>query len=304
MRRFLSLLLLATLIGVAGFAADSHEVVVHYDGTTATVDVAEDITQYITVKVSGADVTVTQSADVVDEITYRLSGETDNGSFIHSGDFKITLSLEGLRLASQTGVTMQIKNGGKTPDLCLMLTSPQLTVGEAYELRDVTSNQTLGVVSSLESPYSNMTVGEGLNIYDTVFEKATFTYGDQTLPYRWRMFNSESMQKPAILFYLHEAPSRGTDNTMQLQEVAIDSICRYLSARDILDGADHVTTCNTAFTTDRLDWLFAQKRSSETGIIGVMSITSNNDAVYDLYGRRVSNPQKGIYIQNSKKVIF
>ena len=83
----------------------------HYDGTTATVDVAEDITQYITVKVSGADVTVTQSADVVDEITYRLSGETDNGSFIHSGDFKITLSLEGLRLASQTGVTMQIKNG-------------------------------------------------------------------------------------------------------------------------------------------------------------------------------------------------
>jgi predicted peptidase len=73
---------------------------------------------------------------------------------------------------------------------------------------------------------------------------------------------------------------------------------------DILDGADHVTTCNTAFTTDRLDWLFAQKRSSETGIIGVMSITSNNDAVYDLYGRRVSNPQKGIYIQNSKKVIF
>lgn len=317
------------------------------------------------------------------------------------------------------------ENGGKTPDLCLMLTSPQLTVGEAYELRDVTSNQTLGVVSSLEPPYSNITAGEGLNIYDTVFEKATFTYGDQTLPYRWRMFNSESMQKPAILLYLHEAPSRGTDNATQLQEVAIDSICRYLSARDIpvmmivphcppttgwtgrlrrvvnelvkqnmsnndcdvsriyivgcsigatgtwcqlsnypnfyaaampiagdptgynaanvattpvrtimgsadvvmpltnvqtfqravtaargtllldiLNDADHVTTCNTAFTTDRLDWLFAQKRSSETGIIGVMSITSNNDADYDLNGRRVSTPPKGIYIQNGKKVIF
>ena len=781
MRRFLSLLLLATLIGVAGFAADSHEVVVHYDGTTATVDVAEDITQYITVKIEGADVTVTQSTDVADEITYRLSGETDNGSFVHSGDFKITLSMDGLRLASQTGVAMQIKNGkriavvlkdgtenvltdadgggqkgcmvvkghsefqgggsltingrgkhaykgdeyvelkadlgtltlnstvkdgihidqyflmkggtlnitttgggywdkddlktkapaginsatdviirggtlnllstgdgakcikcdstftmeggsltahtkgaryiyelyegdkndvdnipdslktspkaikadfgicitggsmnlyteqdggegleskdtltitggdihieafddcinaagdirisggnlylysldndgidtnqsmyitggnivtlgnhhrelgidvndkspkknlyiqggtivsiggtnqiarpfasddaqpviyykgklnagmqlllrnasgddvwhytlerdytaengGTAPDLCLMMTSPQLTVGEAYELRDLTSSQTLGIVSSLEFPYSNMTADEGLNIYDAVFEKATFTYGDQTLPYRWRLFNGESLQKPVILLYLHEAPSRGTDNSMQLQEVAIDSICRYLSSRDIpvmmivphcppttgwtgrlrrvvnelvkqsiadnncyasgiyvvgcsigatgtwcqlsnypdfyaaampiagdptgydaakvattpvrtvmgsadvvmplanvqsflpdvtaaggtilldiLDGADHVTTCNTAFTTDRLDWLFAQKRSSETGIIGVMSITSNNDAVYDLYGRRVSNPQKGIYIQNGKKVIF
>ena len=782
MRRLLSLLLLATFIGVAGFATNNHEVVVHYDGTTAMVDVAEDITQYITVKVSGADVTVTQSADVVDEITYRLSGETDNGSFIHSGDFKITLSLEGLRLASQTGVAMQIKNGkriavvlkdgtenvltdadggsqkacmvvkghaefqgggsltingrgkhaykgdeyvelkadlgtltlnstvkdgihtdqyflmkggtlnitttgggywdkddlktkapaginsatdviirggtlnllstgdgakcikcdstftmeggsltahtkgaryiyelyegdkndvdnipdslktspkavkadfgicitggsinlyteqdggegleskdtltitgghirieafddcinaandiricggdlylysidndgidtnqsmyitggnivtlgnhlhelgidvndkspykklyiqggtivcvggtsqiarpfasddaqpviyykgklnagmqlllrnatgdgvwhytlerdytaengGKTPDLCLMLTSPQLTVGEAYELRDVTSNQTLGVVSSLESPYSNMTVGEGLNIYDTVFEKATFTYGDQTLPYRWRMFNSESMQKPAILFYLHEAPSRGTDNTMQLQEVAIDSICRYLSARDIpvmmivphcppttgwtgrlrrvvnelvkqnisnndcdasriyivgcsigatgtwcqlsnypdfyaaampiagdptgynaanvattpvrtvmgsadvvmplanvqsflpdvtaaggtilldiLDNADHVTTCNTAFTADRLDWLFSQVRGGETGVKNVCKTDSiKHSEVYDLSGRRVNRPTYGIYIQNKQKVVF
>ena len=769
-------------MGVAGFAADNHEVVVHYDGTTATVDVAEDITQFITVKIKDADITVTQSADVTEEIIYRLSGATDNGSFVHSGDFKITLSLEGLRLASQTGVAMQIKNGkriaivlkngtentltdadggsqkacmvvkghaefqgggsltingrgkhaykgdeyvelkadlgtltlnstvkdgihtdqyflmkggtlnitttgggywdkddlktkapaginsatdviirggtlnllstgdgakcikcdstftmeggeltaqtkgaryiyelydgdkndvdnipdslktspkavkadfgicitggsmnlyteqdggegleskdtltitggnihieafddcinaagdiritggdlylysidndgidtnqsmyitggnivtlgnylhelgidvndkspykklyiqggtivcvggtsqiarpfasdeaqpviyckgkfnasmqlllsdittgeevmryilerdytqeagGTAPDLIAIFTSPLLKVGEAYELRDESTGQTLGIVTCLESPYSDMTTGEGLNIYDTVFEKATFTYGDQTLPYRWRMFNSESMQKPAILLYLHEAPSRGTDNTMQLQEVAIDSICRYLSARDIpvmmivphcppttgwtgrlrrvvnelvkqnisnndcdasriyvvgcsigatgtwcqlsnypdfyaaampiagdptgynaanvattpvrtimgsadvvmpltnvqtfqpaviaaggtllldiLDGADHVTTCNTAFTTDRLDWLFAQKRSSETGIIGVMSITSNNDAVYDLYGRRVSNPQKGIYIQNGKKVIF
>ena len=782
MRRLLSLLLLATLMGVAGFAANSHEVVVHYDGTTATVDVAEDITQFITVKIKDADITVTQSADVVDEITYRLSGETDNGSFIHSGDFKITLSLEGLRLASQTGVAMQIKNGkriavvlkdgtenvltdadggsqkacmvvkghaefqgggsltingrgkhaykgdeyvelkaglgtltlnstvkdgihidqyflmkggtlnitttgggywdkddlktkapaginsatdviirggtlnllstgdgakcikcdstftmeggsltahtkgaryiyelyegdkndvdnipdslktspkavkadfgicitggsmnlyteqdggegleskdtltitggnihieafddcinaagdiritsgdlylysidndgidtnqsmyitggnivtlgnymhelgidvndkspyknlyiqggtivcvggtsqiarpfasdeaqpviyckgkfnasmqlllsdittgeevmryilerdytqeagGTAPDLIAIFTSPLLKVGEAYELRDESTGQTLGIVTSLESPYSDMTTEEGLNIYEALFEKAVYTYGDQTLPYRWRLFNGESMQKPAILLYLHEAPSRGTDNTMQLQEVAIDSICRYLSARDIpvmmivphcppttgwtgrlrrvvnelvkqnisnngcdasriyvvgcsigatgtwcqlsnypdfyaaampiagdptgynaanvattpvrtvmgsadtvmplanvqsflpdvttaggtllldiLDGADHVTTCNTAFTTDRLDWLFAQKRSSETGIIGVMSITSNNDAVYDLNGRRVSPPKKGIYMQNGKKVIF
>ena len=111
MRRLLSLLLLATLMSVAGFAADNHEVVVHYDGTTATVDVAEDITPFLTVKIQDADVTVTQSSDVTEEIIYRLSGATDNGSFVHSGDFKITLSLEGLKLASQKGVAMQIKNG-------------------------------------------------------------------------------------------------------------------------------------------------------------------------------------------------
>lgn len=73
---------------------------------------------------------------------------------------------------------------------------------------------------------------------------------------------------------------------------------------EIEEGWSHPTTCEQSYTDQRLDWLFSQKRSSETGIIGVMSITSNNDAVYDLNGRRVSPPKKGIYIQNGKKVIF
>jgi len=271
-----------------------------------------------------------------------------------------------------------------------------------------------------------MTADEGLNIYDAVFEKATFTYGDQTLPYRWRLFNGESLQKPVILLYLHEAPSRGTDNAMQLQEVAIDSICRYLSSRDIpvmmivphcppttgwtgrlrrvvnelvkqsiadnncyasriyvvgcsigatgtwcqlsnypdfyaaampiagdptgydaakvattpvrtvmgsadvvmplanvqsflpdvtaaggtilldiLDNADHVTTCNTAFTADRLDWLFSQVRGGETGVKNVCKTDSiKHSEVYDLSGRRVNRPTYGIYIQNKQKVVF
>ena len=103
--------MLATFAGVAGFAADNHEVVVRYDGATTTVDVSEDVSQFITVDVNGADVTVEQDDEVADEITYRLMGQTDNGSFVHKGDFKITLSLEGLQLASQTGAAMQIKNG-------------------------------------------------------------------------------------------------------------------------------------------------------------------------------------------------
>ena len=109
--RYILLIMLATLADVAGFAADNHEVVVRYDGATTTVDVSEDVSQFITVDVNGADVTVEQDDEVADEITYRLMGQTDNGSFVHKGDFKITLSLEGLQLASQTGAAMQIKNG-------------------------------------------------------------------------------------------------------------------------------------------------------------------------------------------------
>ena len=106
---FLSILLV--FFAVTGFSANDREVVIVYQGATATVSVAEDVSQFITVDVNGADVTVEQDDEVADEITYRLTGQTDNGSFVHKGDFKITLSLEGLQLASQTGAAIQIKNG-------------------------------------------------------------------------------------------------------------------------------------------------------------------------------------------------
>jgi len=111
MKRLLMPFMLATLIGVAGFSANPHEVIVSWRGTAASVDVSDVIAEFVTVCVNGADVSVSQSSEVADEITYRLSGESENGSFVHEGDFKVTLSLEGLQLASQTGAAMQIKNG-------------------------------------------------------------------------------------------------------------------------------------------------------------------------------------------------
>ena len=111
MKRLFSLFLLAALVCVASVADNVREVAVHYNGATATVQVSPDIEAQVGVSVNGADVQVSQSADVCDEITYRLSGTSDNGSFLHSGDYKITLSFEGLNLTSQTGAAVQIKNG-------------------------------------------------------------------------------------------------------------------------------------------------------------------------------------------------
>lgn len=33
------------------------------------------------------------------------------------------------------------------------------------------------------------------------------------------------------------------------------------------------------------------------------NIRSDDDAIYDLMGRRISNPSKGIYIQNGEKIV-
>ncbi len=109
-KRIFTFLTLAALFLMAA-RAGSREVVVCFNGATATVEVSADIQPYITAKVSGADVEVEQSDAVAEEITYRLSGESPDGSFVHSGDYKINLSLEGLLLTSQKGSAIQIKNG-------------------------------------------------------------------------------------------------------------------------------------------------------------------------------------------------
>lgn len=111
MKRLFYLFLMVTLTCVASIAANVREVIVSYNGSTATVEVSSDLNTLVTASVNGADVQITQSADVTEKVTYRLSGASDNGSFLHSGDTPITLSFEGLKLTSQTGAAVQIKNG-------------------------------------------------------------------------------------------------------------------------------------------------------------------------------------------------
>ncbi len=105
--------LFVTCVLVTAFSANTREVLVRYNGSSATVDVSPDITSLVTVSVNGANVVVGQSGDVNDEITYRLSGASEDGSFVHTGDHNITLSFEGLHLTSQTGLTVQIKNSNR-----------------------------------------------------------------------------------------------------------------------------------------------------------------------------------------------
>lgn len=46
------------------------------------------------------------------------------------------------------------------------------------------------------------------------------------------------------------------------------------------------------------------KRNATTGISTVSSNTADGNTVYDLQGRRVQNPVKGIYVMNGKKIVF
>lgn len=259
--------------------------------------------------------------------------------------------------------------------------------------------------------------------YDGVFSYESHTYEGVTLPYRKAVLNADKAGEPILVTYLHEAPSRGTDNALQLKEAAVDSIYTYLlqSGRpaifivphcptttgwtgqlrrvihhlqdecasvsnvkgkyiagcsigangvwcqlnfypsyytaamavagdpsgynaieiattpvltvmgtadtvmplvnvenfipavqtaggtirlDVEDDSDHVTTCNRAYTRERLDWLFSHSKGGTTGVASVKASQIATDSpVYDLNGRRVSHPGHGYYIENGKIVI-
>ena len=100
--------------GVAQAQSDNSVQVV-YNGTSATVTVADNISQYLTVSQQGAHVSIAQSDSVASEITYTLSGTSTDGEFYMSGSYKATIELNGLTLTNATpvysGAAVHIQNG-------------------------------------------------------------------------------------------------------------------------------------------------------------------------------------------------
>lgn len=100
--------------GIAQAQSDNSVQVV-YNGTSATVTVADNISQYLTVSQQGAHVSIAQSDSVSSEITYTLSGTSTDGEFYMSGSYKATIELNGLTLTNSSavysGAAVHIQNG-------------------------------------------------------------------------------------------------------------------------------------------------------------------------------------------------
>ncbi len=104
-----------TSMVVVGSTSDAEDNTVNilYNGSTATVTMADNVSSYVTAEVNGAHVTITQSnTDAVDgdEITYVLSGSTADGSLTLDGSYKCTISLAGLTMTNPSGAAINITN--------------------------------------------------------------------------------------------------------------------------------------------------------------------------------------------------
>lgn len=106
---------LVLTIAVGAQTPSNNTVEVSYNGTTATVAVADNVAQYLTVSQSGAHVSIAQSDSLASEITYKLSGTSTDGEFYMSGSYKATIELNGLTLTNVTpvysGAAIHIQNG-------------------------------------------------------------------------------------------------------------------------------------------------------------------------------------------------
>ncbi len=109
------LILIAFAAFGAAMAQSDNTVEVVYNGTTATVSVADNIAGLLTVSQQGAHVSIAQSDSVASEITYTLSGTSTDGEFYMSGSYKATVELNGLTLTNATpvysGAAVHIQNG-------------------------------------------------------------------------------------------------------------------------------------------------------------------------------------------------
>ena len=112
------------------FADDN--VLVKYNNYVADVYVAGNIANHITAQVTGAHVAVMQDAEVATEYTYTLQGTSPNGSFYHSGAYKMTLALNGVSLTNPDSAAINIQNSKRI--------AVQLADGTANTLTDGANN--------------------------------------------------------------------------------------------------------------------------------------------------------------------
>ena len=141
----LSILLILTAFAtcVAAQTPANNTVEVTYSGTSATVAVADNISQYLTVTQQGAHVSIAQSDSLASEVTYRLSGASTDGEFYMSGSYKATLELNGLTLTNVTpvysGAAVHIQHGQRTNVKELTRTTGASTIMITHDLGVVAS---------------------------------------------------------------------------------------------------------------------------------------------------------------------
>jgi len=140
MKKKLLNLVLLMAIATTSNAINDNTVEIVYNGTTATITIANNISSYITDNSDGSShVKLIQSESFTGidpdednedgEITYVLKGTSSDGEFYLEGSFKATIELNGVTLTNPSGPAINIQDGKRIAISVKNGTSNNLTDG-------------------------------------------------------------------------------------------------------------------------------------------------------------------------------
>ncbi len=336
MKRFFPLIALVSLLAfpTTSRAIDNNTVEIVYSGTTATVTIADNIASYVTCNsgtssrvqlvqassFAGVDAT---SDNEDGEIYYSLSGSSDSGCFYLEGSYKCTVELNGLTLTNPDSAAIVIMNGKRIAVSAKKGTTNTLTDGAndvhkgCYHCKGHTKFKgkgTLTVVgNSAHAIYSkeyievkNLTLNITSAVKDAMHCKEYFLMESGTV-------NIASATDDGIQVELDGDTSTGEITATSTVDAHEDEDSGNFYMEDgtltISSFGGKAIKADGTITQSGGTWSgFSssdnEENASSTGIDAVtVSATIGQQAVYDLSGRRVINPTKGLYILGGKKVV-
>ena len=300
-------------------AVDNNTVEIVYNGDNATVTIAPNISNYVTVQsgssshvkliqneaFEGVDATIN---NVYGEIIYVLSGTSTDGEFYVEGSYKSIVELNGLSLTNPSGPAINIQNGKRISFSVKKDTKNSISDGVNEEYNgclhckghlkmkgkgelNVSGNSRHGIYSKEYIEIKNLTLNITNAIKDAIHCKEYFLMESGTV-------NISSAQDDGIQVELSGLESTGvkTDHEDEdtgnfYMESGTLTITGYAGSAIKTDG-----TISYIGGTQNFDVNDTQTLAS---INDVKTAFKKNAVVYDLSGRRVmpgTITNRGVYV--------
>ena len=294
---------------IAAHAINDDNVEIVYNGTTAEVTIAPNIADVVTVTSGTSSHVIIKSDTESTEIIYSLKGTSDDGSFTLNGSYKCEIDLNGLTLTNPSGPALNIQNGKRVAISAKKGTTNTLTDGSNKDY-----NGCIHCKGHLEF--------KGKGELNVVGNSKHAIYSKEYTSLKNLTLNITSAKKDGIHcgeYFLMEADGA----TVTISNTGDDGIqCEMTGETSTGETAKHededtgnvyleggtLTIKDFGGKTIKADGEIivtggTQNFDIPTAITTVKAHSVDNAAIYDLSGRRVITPTRGLYIQNGKKFI-
>ena len=297
------------VLTLSAHAIDDNKVEVVFNGTTATVTIADNINDIVTVSSGESSHVIITSNTKAVEFTYILSGTTDDGSFTLEGEYKCEIDLNGLTLTNPNGPALNIQNGKRTAVSAKKNTVNTLTNGKNKDYKGC-----IHCTGHLEFQ------GKGeLNILSNYKHGI---YSEEYVSIKNLTLNITQAEKDGIHCQEYFLMNSGN---VTIGNVGDDGIqCELAANKDQtaeiddhedensgnvyqLDGTLTIANCggNPVKADGEIFYRGGTQNFTTTSIAALTAAQPGNPAVvYDLSGRRVTNPTRGLYIRNGHTVVI